>query len=313
MASLTTYRRTLAPLLGAFFRGTADATGNTTSRLAVTSLCAFTGLPFQSSINSDQLFIDKWLGRQAAAAAADRDRQIATYTPASGFLDPDDAWTNAPTSEAFEITSMFSQTKLNAFVNEGLKRCWATREFTFTVSHANVRQHNLASGQTWLRDYRWVYQLGHLATGESRIGTSTVAQTDPFSRWKTGKGYNLPGQAWIEGPSWLTTDTVYALAISPAYNLCRVTGGTYGGQNGLTLESDEAPVDEYWVAWAAVLAAADEIGHLVADGQATKEAREARSIAASRFTRLTAEYFQPPRRTFRPLEWLGPTWDDSWY
>lgn len=317
MATLTTYRRTLAPLLGVYEQGTATAASSSVTQLVCTSSLE-SGASLLSSAFSESLFNGKWL-YMPGAAADDRSRLIKTsggYEPSEGALLVDRAWGADPDTlddRTFEITSLFSGTDLNALINKALKKCWVVREFTFTVSHANIRRHNLATGQTWLKDWRWVYQLGHLATGESRVGTSTIQQTDPFSRRKTGKLYNRPDGVWIEGPSWLTTDTVYVLAACPAYDLCRATsGGTFGDVSGLSGEAYESPAAEEWVAWRAILEAKDMLDHLEREGVATKEALQARAMAHARAVALGKMYFQPPERTMVPLVSIAPSLGASW-
>jgi hypothetical protein len=309
MPTLTVLRRTLAPLLGTFERGTADAGALSTT----TQLCCTTGLAsgarFKSSVLSSSLYEGKWLYRPDAVdagpapAADDRDRLIDTYAPTSGIATIDDAWSAAPDDEVFEITSLFSGTDLNALVNAALKKVWVVREFTFTVSHANVRRHNLTTAAPWLGSWRWIYQIGHLQTGESRTGTATLQMTDPFTRPKTGTGEDLDGNVYIQGPelSWQTTDTVYVKAACPAYDFCRASwAGDYGDRSGLAAEAHEAAVDAEWVAWRAILEAKDVLDALEQSGRATQEAQRSRAMAHARAYALGKRYFQPPDRTFTP-------------
>lgn len=304
MASLTTYRRTLAPLLGVFETGTADAGASSTTQLVSTTGLA-SGARLKSTAFAESLFDGKWL-YLPGAAADDRSRLIKPsggYDPTTGALLPDQPWSADPdllADRTFEVTSLFSGPDLNALLNAALKRIFVVRDLTLTVAHQNVRKHQLNAGATWLKSHAWVYQLGHLAAGESWTGTATVPATDPYCRRKTGKGYDRAGEVWIEGPAWLPTDTVYALCACRAYDLCRPAAGTFGAQSGLALETDEAPVDETWLAWVAIVEAKNALDHLERVGEATAEALRSRQMAAARVSELTRRYWDEPERTFRP-------------
>lgn len=298
MASLTTYRRTLAPLLGEMEVGAADAGASIAVLGCATALQS--GARVRSTVLPASYFRGKWLHRPNAAQAGDRDRLIATYDPINGYLYPDEPWTLSPGGEAFEILSLFSGADLNALVNTALKRLFVRRDLTFSPAHQNVRRHQLNAAAPWLQTAAWVYQLGHLQTNESRDGTVSLPATDPYRRTVRGEVEDRAGEVWVVGPSWQATDTVYALCACRAYDLCRPAAGTYGSQSGLSLETDEAPVDPEWLAWAAVTAAADRLDHLEATGQATQEALASRRMAAERVSALTRRWWHEPERTVRP-------------
>jgi hypothetical protein len=310
LTTLLNYRRHLAPLLGVYEYGstTSSSVNNTTTQLESTAASQNNGVRFKSSVNSAGLFKDKHLHRYNAAAPNDKDRLIASYTPTSGFFTPDDAWTNAPISEAFEIMGLFSGTEIEALFNLGLKRCLLVVDFTFTVASATARKHSLATAAPWLSDPRQVYQVGQLVTGQDPL------VYDPFAAHRIGRVTKDGATVYLEGLSFNTTDTVYVKAIKPAYYHCKPTGGAYGDQSALVLETDEAPVDPDWLAWATVLAGKDRIDAAIEGGSAedTRTARESRAVAAARFTQFTRENFQPPERTFTPRVWLGPTLAASW-
>lgn len=300
MASLTTHRRTLAPLVGEYEQGTADAGASTTSRLVCT-----TGLLSGARVKSTQFsasqFEGKWL-YLPGAAADDRSRLVTNYDPTNGYLDPDQDWAADPDGLAdrtFEITGLFSGPDLNALVNEGLKRCFVEVEVTLAVLSTQTTRHDLTAAAPWLTVPDWVYQVGELAAGESRT------QTDPFRRVRRGRVVHEGATVYLEGWGFPTTSTVYVRAIKPAYAHCRPAAGTFGAQSGLALETDEAPVDPAWVAWAAVLAAADRLDHLEATDQAAQRALRSRQVAAARFSLHTREQFVPPRRTFVPVTDVG--------
>ena len=302
MATLTTYRRTLAPLLGSYDLITAASSGSTTTaQLACTTLSA-NGVSLISTVLSASEYKDKWMYRPAASASYDVSRLIVLYTPGSGILKADATWTNAPTSEAVEILGLFPGTQLNLFVNEALKRCWLTVEFTFTTSSSQTRRHSLATDAAWLTDPRWVYQVGELASGESR------SQIDPFRRMRRGLAHKDGNVVYIEGPSFPTSSTVYVKAIKPAYSHCAAAATpTTFTQSGLSAESDVATVDPEYVAWGAVIVAMDTLDSMERAGTATQEALQSRRMAAARFTHLMRTNFQEPERTFRRIENIQPT------
>lgn len=298
-------------------KGTSDAGASSTTRL-VSTTSLDSGASLKSSAWSASLYNGKWL-YMPGAAAADKSRLIKAdsgYDPTNGYLDVDLAWGADPdtlSDRTFEITSLFSGTDLNTLLNEALKNIYVLRDLTFTVSHQNVRKHQVNSSASWLKSWTWIYQLGHLATGESWPGTSTLVATDPYKRVKHGTGYDRAGEVWVEGPSWLTTDTVYALCACRAYDLCRVSGGSYGGQSGLSLETDEASVDEEWLAWVAIAEAHNRLAHLETIGQATEEAMRSRRMTSERVSSLTRDWWVEPERTFRPERTLiSPTLGRSW-
>jgi len=318
--SLRSFRRCAAPLLGVFETGVCDVGADaTTGQLACTSALG-SGARFKSSVLPASYFRGKWLhrpdavNRGPAPAADDRDRLIASYTPADGFLTPDDAWAAAPDGEVFEITSLFSGADLNALVNEALKRLWVVVEVTLSSPiSSNVRLHDLTTDCPFLTNPRWIYQVGHLESTEDRVGTTTLAYTNPFDRPQTGRAYSRLGRVVLEGPSWTTTQTPYVLLVAPADALCTPTGGDFGDQTGLALEDDEAPVDERWLAWRVILEAADRLDYFEKTASATQEALRSRQMAATRFQALTRANLVVPERTFTPPRInISPTVGAGW-
>lgn len=294
MATLTVHRRTLAPLLGMHERFTASSGANNTTGQIECTTASHTGLRFKSTVNARSLLEDKWLFRPSAAAAGDKDRRIDTYTPSSGLATSDDAWTNAPTSEAFEIDGLVSGTEMHEWLNEGLKLCFVVVEFTFTVASSTTKRHDLSTANSWLTDPKWIYQVGSIASSDSRGNYDEIPNQRRGSAWKDGATVYVGG-------SFSTTDTMYVKAIKPAYYHCKTSAGSYGGQSGLALETDESPIDEFWLAWAAVLVGRNRLDTLLQTDAATKEARESRAMAAARFRDLREKNLDLPERTFVSL------------
>ena len=301
---LTTYRRQVAPLLGVYEQGTADAGASSTTQLVCTTGLA-SGARLKSATFPASLFNGKWL-YMPGAAADDRSRLIkadAGYDPTNGYLLPDQAWSADPdtlSDRTFEITSLFSGPDLNALVNLALARCLLVVEFTFTVASTLTRRHDLTSSASWLTRPEWVYQVGVLASGESRD------QVDPFVRTRYGTVHKDGATVYLEGPTFNTTDTVYVKAVKSAYDHCAAAATpTAFTQSGLSAEADVAVPDPIWVAWAAMVEAEKKLAHLEQAGQATAESMRSRAVAAAMFSHLTAQNFTEPRRTLRPLSYLG--------
>lgn len=311
MPTLTTYRRTLAPLVGVFEQGTADAGASSTTQLVCTTGLA-SGARFKSSTLPASLFNGKWI-YMPGAAADDKSRLLKAdggYVPADGAALPDQAWSADPdtlSDRTFEITSLFSGTDLNTLVNEGLKKCFVVVEFTFTVADSATRRHNLTTTASWLTKPQWVYQIGKLSSSQDRN------EVNPFDYSYRGDAPRGDGATvYLEDVAFSTTDTIYVKAIKPAYFHCRVTAGTFGGQTGLALETDEAPCDAEWVAWAAIVAAHKRLAHLERNGQATQESMTARAMASAEFVKYTGLNFTPPRRTFVSPADMSPVAGGSW-
>lgn len=294
MPTLTAYRQAVAPKLGPFIKG--DATGGSS-----TSQLEATAWPFKSSLAQDDLFADQFIFRPAASAG-DRTRVVANngYVPATGLLTPDQVWGVAPAvGEDFELHGAIPPVAdgvndLHALINEGLKECLVFGEFTFTVGSTLTNRHSLAVAAPWLKSPSWIYQVGFLQSGESRL------ERNPFHRVRYGEAKRVGGTVYLEGPTFNTTDTVYVLAIKPAYYDCRAAGGTFGEQNGLTLEADEADPETDWVAAATEMHAWGRLSDVLASGNAQR-AEQKRAEAAAVFTRKQRNYFKSnePERTFR--------------
>ena len=104
---------------------------------------------------------------------------------------------------------------------------------------------------------------------------------------------------------WRKADDDYPGA-KPAYYDCRATGGAWGSQAGLALETDEAPVAEDWLAAAVLVEAWAQYAKLLEQAAASKVMRE-RVEAVEWFRALNEKHFRPPeRRVRRPVRPWGP-------
>ncbi len=297
MPSLATFRQTAAQELGDYVASTADASGCSTTLLLDSKY------PVKSSISQDTLYQDRWLLRAAAANAADYVRVVASYTASTGALAPDVAWVNAPTSEAYELHLLVEPwTQMNRLINNALKRCWVMDEVTLTPT-ADATRHSLAA-LTWITEPWQVRQVGHLNSTEDR------AEVDPFAgRQVRGTVTQDAGVLYLHHPyqTFGSTETLYVLAARPAYTLCRASGGAYGDQSGLALNTDEAPVDATWVAAGVLVEAWRSLSHLLESAGQERVSRD-RAEAASWFSSLSRRHFRLADETFRPLRASGMGW-----
>lgn len=302
MATLTAYRQAAAPKLGPFIKG--DATGGST-----TSVLEATAWPFKSSLAQDDLFSDQFIFRPAGTAA-DRTRVVANngYIPATGLLTPDQTWGVAPAAgEDFELHGAIPPVAdgvndLHAIINDALKDILLVVEFTFTVGSTLTTRHALTTAAPWLTEPSWVLAVGNLATGETRN------EVDPFRRGRRGEARKNGDVVYIEGFGVNITDTVYVMALKRAYDHCKATAGSFGGQSGLTIETDEAVPELDWVAAATEMHAWDRLSDVLASGNAERAERK-RAEAAAVFTRKQRNYLQAhmPAEAFRrPARAWGP-------
>jgi hypothetical protein len=296
MPTLTQYRQRAAKELGFFASGTA------TSGSSVTVL-ECTTWPFQSSMDVDDEYVDKWLFRPAAAAA-DKVRYISSTDRSAGLIVPDKAWAAAPyntSGESFEIHGFVEPlTELLELINLALKRCFVVVEFTFSSSDADYTRHSLATAASWLTQESWVRQVGYLTSTEDRN------EVDPFRRVLRGEVISHGKTMYLQMGARATTDVIYVKALKPAYYHCAATGAAYGTQaTGLALETDIAEPEEEWVAAGVLVEAWKRYGHILEAAANQRLVRE-RVEAASYFTLKTRQNLRVPRKTFHPVYAWGP-------
>lgn len=306
--TLTQIRRYVAPRLGSYAQGTATS-GSTTALMEATAW------PFKSSLTVDDLYVDHFLFRPAAVAAADKMRLIgnAGYTPSTGQLTPDQAWTNAPyasgAGETFELHGVVppisdgsGTNDLHFLINEALKDCLVIVEFTFSPSSATAQQHSLATAASWLEEPAWVRRVGCLAASDVR------ADTDPYRSPVRCAKVKRTNTVYLEGFSRATTDVVYVEAMAPAYAFCAAaaTPTTYT-QSGLNAEGDVCLPHLEWIGAATLLQAWTRLGTILAAGDSARADRElTRAVVA--FNSLTDQFLTAhlPQETATPLPHWGP-------
>lgn len=250
MATLTEIRALAAKEAGRFVTGTSTTGGTTTTQITTALI---------SSLSQNDLYADWWL-YLPTASAGDKVRVVTSYTPSTGTLTLDRAYSGAtvPNSKLWELHGMvrpfaddLTETMdWTQLINDGLKRCFVEVEFTHTPV-ANQTRHDLTTLNTWLTNPMWIREVGSLVSGEARL------EVDPYrARRVRGRAQKMSNIVYIEHPgtTFQSNQTIYVKAIKPAYYHCAASGGAYGSQaTGLALESDIAEPRLEWVAYAALV------------------------------------------------------------
>lgn len=281
MPQLAEYRRELAvesgPYIGPesyFVRATS---GSSTTKLVCSQYPIFSNIP------QDDTLVDRPLYRPNAVEPLDKHRYVSSYEPSTGTINPDHDWITAPFTlpgggntygfleaftyqdlegfypnvnlyedleglgesgigERFEILGPFDVPTMHKLINDGLKQCWITVEVAATAVEGATR-HDLNQIAPWLMNANQVLQVGLLAEGVDRN------VTDPFNVRVYGEVERDGGGFYLNtrGRSFNVGDTLFFRCLKRAYDHCRMAGGEYGEQSGLSLETDEAPVSREWL------------------------------------------------------------------
>lgn len=300
MPTLQTYRRAVAPRLGPYAQGTANVASSTT----VADIAAW---PFKSSLSTNDLWTDQYLFRPGAALAEDKTRIVATANTTSGQFTPDLVWTNAPDNETVEFHGLIPPvsdgvTDLHALINEALKTIDLIVEVTGTPT-ADAQRHSLGTIASWADRPAQVYEVGYLGASEDRD------EVDPFRRPVRGTVEIDGNVVYLNHPgrTFRTDDTLWVRMTKPAYRHCTASGGAFGSQSGLALETDECPAATEWVTAATLVQAWLRLGTVLAPGDAGR-AQEELAKAAAQAGRFQRNYLEAarPKRSFRPLSHWGP-------
>jgi hypothetical protein len=287
--------------------------------------------PIQSGIPQQDTLIDRPLYRPNATQQTDRNRYVMDYDPATGTITPDSVWAIAPYSDAagttygfleaftyhdleqfiyqdlegsglsgigerFEILGPFDTPTSHRLINEGLRHCWVVVEVACVPTILTTR-HDLSVVAPWLIDSGDVLQVGLLANGENRN------LQDPFKRRVRGQVERDGGSFYLntDPQTFNDGDLIYLRCLKRAYDHCRAAGGSFGDQQGLALETDEAPVERGWAAAAALVAAWRQFGHLLEPAANQRLIRDQQSAVAA-FNDLVREHLvadMPQKKLYR--------------
>ncbi|MDE2096679.1 MAG: hypothetical protein KGL39_05475 [Patescibacteria group bacterium] len=295
MPTLTQFRQAAAREFGAFTSGTATS-GN--SNLVLTDAT----WPMMSTLAQDDLYVDYFVYRPNATVATDKVRTVKTYNPSQGQLTADAFWSyNWTPGEAYELHGMFDPNTLLQLMNDALKRCFITVEFTVPPVADGTRE-NITALQPWLTNKRWIRWVGYLNNSESR------EKVDPYWRKIRGETFLDGGNVYIWHPTIRldpNSTTMYVFAIKPAYYHVNS-----GAQSGLSLESDTAEPLVDRVAAGTLVEAWRRYGHLI-EPIANQRLIRDRTEAEQWFSQLNARDFELPSLEFRPITTFGPR-QQSW-
>jgi hypothetical protein len=337
MPSLAEYRRNLAvesgPYVGPESYDVRATSGSSTSVLVCSNY------PIMSSIGQSDLYRERPLYRPGAVYEQDHHRYVLSYDPPTGTITPDLPWTMAPIStvgattyeqleahtygdfedllltyenmegtgingigERFEILGPWDAPTMHQLINDGLKQCWLVVDVEF-VPTPDVSRHDLSLIAPWLQDPNHVRQAGVLTVGDDRN------LSDPFARTVYGVVERDGGTLYLntDGRTFNTDDVLYLRCYKRAYDHCRASGGTFGEQSGLSLETDEAPIEREWAVSSALLVGWRRFGHLLEVAANQRLVRD-QLQAAAWFNDRTHQHFTAvaPTLTFRRARHFGP-------
>jgi len=294
--------------------------------------------PIQSGIPQQDMYIDRPLHRPNAVRSGDRDRYVADYQPADGILVPDLEWTESPLAdetattyldleahtygdleaytyeflegvditgpgERFEILGPFDAPTMHQLINDGLKQCWLVVEVT-CIPTTGATRHNLNLVCPWLQDTGDMLQVGVLYEGENR---NTI---DPFDRRVYGTIERDGGDLYLNTDTTTYNDNSLLVlrCLKRAYDHCRPSGGFYGQQAGLSLETDEAPVELDWLVSSSLVIAWRRFAHIL-DPEANQRIIRDQATAAAWFSDNCRKHFTEPlpQKLLKPRRHFGPS------
>jgi hypothetical protein len=288
--------------------------------------------PILSGIPQQDQLIDRPLYRPNATQVTDLNRYVMSYDPTTGTITPDSVWALPPLAdpgsgtqyqnlevftyaeleqmiysdmentglagfgERFEVLGPFDAPTCHRLINEGLRHCWVVVEVA-CVPTALTTRHDLNVVAPWLIDSGDVLQVGLLATGEDRN------LQDPFNRRIRGQVERDGGEFYLntDPQTFNPGDLIYLRCLKRAYDHCRASGGVFGDQQGLLIDSDEAPVERGWAASAALVAAWRQFGHLLEPAANQRLIRDQASAVAA-FNDLVREHLvadMPQKKLYR--------------
>ena len=329
MPSLTDYRSYFAqeagPYIGPQSYTVRATSGTTTAQLVCGIYPIMSGTPIQDTL------IDRPLYRPNATSQYDQNRYVMAYDPTTGTITPDLPWSIAPFSdtagttygfleaftyqdleayeyqdmegagidgigERFEILGPFDAPTMTRLINEGLRHCWIIVEVACVPTLLTSR-HDLTAVAPWLIDPGNLLQVGLQANLEDRN------LRDPFERRIFGQVERDGGTFYLNTMSqtFNTGDTIWLRFLKRAYDHCRAAGGTFGDQQGLLLETDEAVITAPWGAAAALVAGWRQFGHLLEVAANQRLIRDQQSAVAM-FNDLVREHLvadMPQKKLYR--------------
>ena len=336
MPSLAAYRSTFSVECGPYI-GPDSYEVRATSGSDLTHLYC-DAYPIKSGIPQQDQLIDRPLYRPGAVQQTDRHRYVQAYDPAQGLITPDLAWALPPLAdpgtgtqyqdleaftyaeletqiyddlentglagfgERFEILGPFDVPTTHRLINDGLKQCWLIVEVVCLPTPMKSR-HDLSVACPWLQDPSDILQVGWLMDYDDRD------LIDPFENVVRGMVERDGGTFYLNTGTTTFVDgsVLYLRCLKRAYDHCRASGGTFGEQSGLFLETDEAPIERDWCASSALVIGWRRFAHIL-EPMANQRLVRDQAAAAAWFTDRTREHFTAPLpgRTLRRRRYFGP-------
>lgn len=286
MPSLSEYRQATARELGVFHSGVTDRVGTQTALISNT-------WPIKSNLPTDQ-FLDQYILR-GLTIPQDRLRIVAEYYPAEGRLVPDLPWASAPGgAEPYELHGLIPPDVVEQAVNDTLKRLPIVVEFSMHSASSQAIRQSLEDVAPWLTSEHWVRQVGVLGSGQDD-------RTRFTPRPIRGQPVKIGGKVYLETGGLSPSDTVYVVAVKPAYYECSSHGAA---RAGLVVDDDTAAPSVRWVSLGAVAEIWRLYGHMLEQNTSQRLIKDL-GMAAAMFTTETSKNFVMPEQTFWPLAVIG--------
>lgn len=305
--------------------------GSDTTKLVCSEYPITSGQSIRTSL------LDRPLYRPSVNQVLDRYRYVMDYEPSTGTITPDLPWITPPFSpvsgntyaflenytyhdlesylyqdlegtgvngigERFEITGPFDIPTTHRLINDGLKQCWLIVEVACLPTEGKTR-HNLGAVADWLQDTTDVLQVGYLAPFEDRN------EIDPFERIVRGMVERDGDDLYLNTGtrSFINGEVLFLRCLKRAFDHCRASAGVFGEQVGLTLETDEAPVEREWLTASALTIAWRRYSKML-EVMANQRLVRDQAAASAWFNDKTREHFTAPlpARTLQRRRAFGP-------
>lgn len=271
--TLMELERLVAQRIGPFRRLRCVALGSTTVDIAVPRL--------KSSLNigdyEDQYVLRRGLTYgdeliQGFQVEDDRVRQVSLFTPNTGILTVDQAYSNVvDDDEAIEVFAVDPEFELRPAVLAGLKRCFFWDTVSISVTGSGVYNVNLTASVPWITQVNQVGEV-QLSYPSQLLPPRRMQWAQPYRDGKDIKLYTKGG----------AVGTITVKALRPVYSLVNRETSLTGPNDDL----DALAVDPDYAAWAGVLECWKAFPEVLTP-LAAQNMRPTRQEAAQEFTKLS--------------------------
>ncbi len=224
--------------------------------------------------------------------ATDRQRLVKTWTPSSGTLEVDRAWSGAPVEgEVIELHHLDPAAELRPAVQAGLWRCYRVDRVEVTLG-GTASERDLTAAAPWITDPSQVYEVEWACVGTLAL-PSKVAWFRPFLK---------SGHVWLQVWPDPWPNALLVTARRPVATWVNAGGGYANSTTGPTEDDHAVDVDLRYAAAAAHVELWRRCRHRLLSG-AQQGLFPTQQETAQEFTRIAAACFRPPARrtTFRPF------------